>query len=200
MKLKVLENKKIKEQKLLSSALELFSNSEIKDITIQDIVDKAGVAKGTFYLYFQDKYDIQNQLIHKESAKLFLEANKKLDEMNITDFENRVIFLVDLVLTSLESNPFILRFIKRNLSTGLFQTQMDAVFQPNSYDLLNQFKNDAKACGHHFEDVDSIFYIIMEMVGSTCYSSITYQQPRPINEFKPQLFNCIRAILQQGKK
>lgn len=199
MKAKVLENKRIKEEKLLASALELFSTHEIKDITIQEIVDKAGVAKGTFYLYFKDKYDIQNTLIHKESAKLFLNANQKVEDMNISDFEDRVIHLVDQVLNSLETNPFILRFIKRNLSTGLFQTQMDAVFSPNQHKLLDQFKNGAQASGYHFDDIESIFYIIIEMVGSTCYSSITYQQPRPIQEFKPQLFFCIRAILRQGK-
>ncbi|MFR3322153.1 MAG: TetR family transcriptional regulator [Lachnospiraceae bacterium] len=30
------------------------------------MVDNAGVAKGTFYLYFSDKYDLRNKLIaHK---------------------------------------------------------------------------------------------------------------------------------------
>ena len=43
---------KEKKQKLLSSAYKLFTTKGIKNTSIQDIVDSAEVAKGTFYLYF----------------------------------------------------------------------------------------------------------------------------------------------------
>ena len=39
--------------------------------SISDIVDNAGVAKGTFYLYFKDKYDIRNKLIAHKSGEVF---------------------------------------------------------------------------------------------------------------------------------
>ena len=39
--------------------------------SISDIVNEAGVAKGTFYLYFKDKLDIRYKLIAKKSAEVF---------------------------------------------------------------------------------------------------------------------------------
>ena len=52
IKSKINDNKQEKERKLLSTALHLFSEKGIKKTSIQDIVHDAGIAKGTFYLYF----------------------------------------------------------------------------------------------------------------------------------------------------
>lgn len=41
------------------------------------------IAKGTFYLYFKDKYDIRNRLISHESSKLFKNAVADLEEFSI---------------------------------------------------------------------------------------------------------------------
>ena len=71
MKNKVLENKKQKQEKLLSAAFTLLSRKDIVDITVNDIVKEAGLAKGTFYLYFKDKYSIRDALIEKETSRLF---------------------------------------------------------------------------------------------------------------------------------
>ena len=38
-----------------------FTSKGIQKTSISDIVEDAGVAKGTFYLYFKDKYDIRNK-------------------------------------------------------------------------------------------------------------------------------------------
>ena len=59
---KVDENKKKKKEALFNTAYELFTTKGINATAISDIVEKAGVAKGTFYLYFKDKYDIKNNL------------------------------------------------------------------------------------------------------------------------------------------
>ena len=51
------DNKKIKKDALLDAAFTLFTTKGINKTSISDIVSAAGVAKGTFYLYFVDKYD-----------------------------------------------------------------------------------------------------------------------------------------------
>ena len=51
---KVDENKHQKMDALFQSAYDLFLNQGIEKTSISDIAKKAGVAKGTFYLYFAD--------------------------------------------------------------------------------------------------------------------------------------------------
>ena len=71
---KVEENKEEKETKLLESAFSLFTEKGVKRTSVQEIAHQAGVAKGTFYLYFKDKYDVQDYLIAKKSKQLLSDA------------------------------------------------------------------------------------------------------------------------------
>ena len=68
---KLESNKKKKEDALYNTAFELFTTKGTNKTTISDIVEKAGVAKGTFYLYFKDKYDIRNKLASSKTQDLF---------------------------------------------------------------------------------------------------------------------------------
>ena len=88
------EKKKIKEETLLDTAFNLFTKKGFKETSIQDIVDNAGIGKGTFYLYFKDKYDIQNKLIEKKSQKLFSDAVKALKKNDTPNFEYQIIFVI----------------------------------------------------------------------------------------------------------
>ena len=64
-------NKKQKKNALLQTAFDLFRDKGFAKTTISDIVSDAGLAKGTFYLYFKDKYDLRDKLIaHKASHPL----------------------------------------------------------------------------------------------------------------------------------
>ena len=67
-------NKKVKEDSLLNTAFSLFTTKGVSKTSISDIVNNAGVAKGTFYLYFKDKYDIRNKLVSHKSSQLFRNA------------------------------------------------------------------------------------------------------------------------------
>ena len=45
-------------RKLISAGLELIKEKGFDAINVEDITKKAGVAKGTFYVYFKRKEDI----------------------------------------------------------------------------------------------------------------------------------------------
>ena len=67
------KKKQLKEKELFSSAFDLFLEQGIEKTSIDDIAKNAGVAKGTFYLYFSDKYDILNKLILQKSNEIISE-------------------------------------------------------------------------------------------------------------------------------
>ncbi len=91
-------NEENKETRLLNTAFKLFTEKGIKDTSIQEIVDNADVGKGTFYLYFKDKYEIRDVLIAKKSHKLFNDALSALREDNISALSEQVIFIVNYVI------------------------------------------------------------------------------------------------------
>ncbi|NJF25802.1 TetR/AcrR family transcriptional regulator [Thermococcus sp. Bubb.Bath] len=49
-------------EKIVSTAMELFAEKGFDRTTVDEIVARAGVAKGTFYLYFRSKDDLIKEL------------------------------------------------------------------------------------------------------------------------------------------
>ena len=96
---KIDNNKEQKRNSLLDSAFTLFLDNGFNKTSISDIVEKAGVAKGTFYLYFKDKYDIRNQLISHKANQVFQAAcNELMKHKELKDFEEQVLFIIDNIL------------------------------------------------------------------------------------------------------
>ncbi|HXU23459.1 MAG TPA: TetR/AcrR family transcriptional regulator [Tepidiformaceae bacterium] len=71
---------------LMDAALRVFDQRTIVDVTVEDIVQEAGVARGTFYIYFKDKYDILTALANRLNAQLF-EASHLRSERHAPPFE-----------------------------------------------------------------------------------------------------------------
>jgi len=57
-------------QQILSAARDVFAKRGYHQATIDDVVAHAGVARGTFYLYFDDKRAVFSDLIDRFSARL----------------------------------------------------------------------------------------------------------------------------------
>ena len=175
-------NKKKKKDALFNTAFELFTTKGLTKTTISDIVDQAGVAKGTFYLYFKDKYDIRNKLVSHKTGELFFRAHEAVQNAHISEFDRQVHFIIDYILTELNKDRTLLLFISKNLAWG--------VFKGASYlDMLAQ-------SGLHYKNPELMLFTIIELVGSTCYSCILYQQPVSLAEYRPNLHRTISGIME----
>lgn len=186
-----------KENRLLNTAFKLFTEKGIKETSIQDIVDSAYVAKGTFYLYFKDKYQIRDILIAKKSEKLFSDALNSLRKTYITNFSDQIIYIINYVIDELTKNPLLLKFISKNLSWGVYNKTIlklqDKVEENNLYNL---FMQGIKENNVKLENPDVTLFMIIELVGSTCFNSILYKEPLSIEDYKPYLYKVIRNLLE----
>lgn len=81
-----LENKKsAKRIRMIEEAYNLFVSKGVHATAIDEVVKKAGVAKGTFYLYFHDKYDLLDQIVLYKSTVLVRAALRELGEKYQTE-------------------------------------------------------------------------------------------------------------------
>ncbi len=189
---------KDKETRLLKTAFELFTQKGIKDTSIQEIVDNANVAKGTFYLYFKDKYEIRDILIVKKSERLFNDALIELRKNYISNLADQVIFIINYVIDELTKSPALLKFISKNLSWGIYHNTVLKIYEnhENKEDSVYQlFLKGIHENNIHLENPEVTLYMIIELVSSTCFNSILYSDPLPINEFKPHLYKAIRTLI-----
>ena len=184
-----------KKKRLLSSAYKLFAKKGINKTTIQDIVDAARVAKGTFYLYFEDKYKLQEELVVNKSEEIFNEAIEALEKQNIKRFDDQVIFVVDYIIDFLVNEPEILNFISKDLSLGLYQEKLTNILGGKETKLYNMFINGAK--NNKVKKPEITLFMIVEFVSSTVYSVITKKIDIEINEYKPFLHGVIKYMLNK---
>lgn len=196
IKKKIMENKNKKETRLLDSAFQLFTNKGIKDTSIQEIADHAGVGKGTFYLYFKDKYDIEEQLITRKSNKLFNDALKKLSKQNIKKFDDQIIFIINYVIDELTKNTILLKFISKNLSFGIYNSKLNQLVDEN-LGIKNMFLQGIKDNNIKLKNPEVKLFMIIELTSSTCFSCILNKEPLPIKEYKPYLFEEIKRLLNE---
>lgn len=203
---KVENKKKQKKDALLNAAFDIFTSIGINKTSISDIVQKAGVAKGTFYLYFADKYDLRNKLIVHKANKIFEKAETALNKTGITEFDDRMIFFIDNILDQLTENKSLLNFISKNLSWGIFKNVIrqnvdkkngNLEEETESYDVLGRLGTNEEL---KFKNKDVLVYMIVELVSSTCYSAILYNEPVPIEELKPYIFETVREMIRLQKE
>lgn len=195
----ILEQKNEKENRLLDTAFKLFTEKGIKSTSIQEIVDNAKVAKGTFYLYFKDKYEIRDVLITKKSEKLFAEALTSMRKNYLKDFSDQIIFIINYVIDELTKNPLLLKFISKNLSWGVYNETIIKLYDKheNKEDgLYALFLKGVEENHIKLKNPKVTLFMIIELVSSTCFDSILYKNPLPIEEYKPFLYDAIRGFLK----
>lgn len=194
---KVDDNKQQKLEALFKSAYELFLSQGIAKTSIHDIVQKAGVAKGTFYLYFKDKYEIRDRLIVKTAEKLFLDAQAQLSKTPICGLEDEIIFIVDYILEQMQRNKPILRFISKNLSWGVFSQALSKTEKNSDFSVMQFFKGLAdRHPSVKLRAPDIMLFLIIELASSASYSTILDNDPINFQDLKPDLYTAIRAIIR----
>ena len=182
-----------KKTRLLNSAYNLFKTKGINATTIQDIVDAAKVAKGTFYLYFEDKYHIQEQLIIEQSSILFNNALDELNKHKIKKFDDQIIFIIDYVIDEIIKNPDILKFISKDLSIGVFNDKLNEIIDHEN--IKDMFIKGVKENRIKLKNPEITLFLIIEFVSSTLYSVVTKRYNIDINVYKTYIHKTIKNLI-----
>lgn len=192
---KILENKKKKMAKLYDSAYELFTSKGVHNTVIDEIVKRAGVAKGTFYLYCKDKYDLVDKVIVRKSSLILDRALKALAEKKQAeslDFQQSVVFFVDYLIQVFRDDSRFLELIFKNLSLGLYEE----LFHCREMESTREaFVQNFMLNGGTSEAAGKRLYLIVCMVGVVCYNSIVLGIPYRFDEIQPELYRSVEGIL-----
>ncbi len=78
-------------KKLIQAALKLLKEKEFNAINVEEITKEAGVAKGTFYIYFKRKEDIISEY-SRYPFKEIADELKNMKEVNLIEKLNRYFY------------------------------------------------------------------------------------------------------------
>ena len=157
---------------MLQTAFDLFRDKGFAKTTISDIVSDAGLAKGTFYLYFKDKYDIRNKLVSHKTGELFFRAHEAVQNAHISEFDRQVHFIIDYILTELNKDRTLLLFISKNLAWGVFKGAFEEKMPDDEYNFYQSYLDMLAQSGLHYKNQELMLFTIIELVGSRTISGI----------------------------
>lgn len=194
-------NKKKKRESILKTAFSIFTDKGVSKTSISEIVEKAGVAKGTFYLYFKDKYDLKNKLVSHQSSLVFKNALEVLNDYNndSLEFDEKIIFVIDNIIDQLSQNPKLLKFVAKNLSWGIFKNAITSFEPENEDDITFKYVYEKLLIENApviFDNPEVMLFMIVELVSSTVYSSVIYKEPVELDKLKPFIYRSVRSIIK----
>ena len=194
------DNKRLKRNTLLSKSYDLFTSKGITDTSISDIVNSAGVAKGTFYCYFKDKQDIIDHLIARKSEGILINAVNTLDiklkdnpDLTTVDM---IITVADSLVTDLSKDPKLVKFLNRNLNYGFYQKAVSDETLITTVNIHEEYEKILHSGGSRWKDEHIMLYTLIEFISSTSHTIILEGNPCNLGSYKPYMYECIRKICE----
>ncbi|OCA86612.1 TetR family transcriptional regulator [Pradoshia sp. D12] len=135
------KNRKTK-QLIQMSFLQILENKPFEQITIGDITKTAQINRGTFYLHYQDKFDLLDQI----EQQLFRDLGNHIDELqsrysSIHTFENGQEQIAASLFSSIKMHAPILKIFLSNHGRAGFHIRFRDAFSEKVR--LNLEKNDS---------------------------------------------------------
>lgn len=193
---KCVEKKTEKKMKIIETAYRLFQQKSVGSTAVDDVVKAAGIARGTFYLYFKDKSDLLEQIIlfkSTETMKLLLEeADARFDDGNtsLTDIASA---FVDMYIDFLIAHKDVLAVVTKNISSCLkllpafYDKGIETVYEK----IIGRFVEN----GCSTEKAQKTVYIVADMVGSVCSDAILCEKPFAIEEIRDDVRRAAIAVV-----
>lgn len=105
------EQKQERRQVLLDVAWELFQGTSYQSITINEVAERAGLAKGTVYLYFKSKEELFLSLQEQQLAAWFDEVNARLQVAPADPEADPIAEVVNSLCETLKQRPGLTRLL-----------------------------------------------------------------------------------------
>lgn len=120
LRARTLEDKDLRRSHLLQAAAELFAQTDFEGVTIANMAQRAGVAKGTAYLYFSCKEAVFLELVQAELILWESDLNAALQSLAATCPEDAV---PAAIARTLSARPMLGRLLV--LLHGVIEPQLD---------------------------------------------------------------------------
>lgn len=135
-----------KHEKIIKAAIKVFAGKGFFNARIADIAKEAGVADGTIYLYFNNKYDILLSLFEEEIGKIISEIRRLLEQES--DPEMMLAVFANHYLSLLKDNKELIEVLQMELrqSTSFIKEYRKTKFV-EYVDIISEIVHKGQATG-----------------------------------------------------
>ncbi|MBY0121269.1 TetR family transcriptional regulator [Bacillus sp. S/N-304-OC-R1] len=139
-----------KKEKIVLAAMEVFKEKGIEKTKISDIVKLAGIAQGTYYLYFPSKLSVMPAIAEVMVEKSIASVKNEVDDK--APFIEQLGQIVEAIFKVTRDYREILALIYAGLASTDHIKEWETVYQP-FYSWISDFLSKAKNAGTIRESV-----------------------------------------------
>lgn len=186
---------------ILDVALDEFALHDFENVSVSRIVEKAGIAKGSFYQYFDEKKDLYLYLID-----LSIESRIKYVSIKLQDYENEDFFkylyhFMEFLSIYEAENPKHGQIICRALSErSAIQNEINTKIRCTLLKYFSDLVQHGVKQGTVREDIntETIVYLI-HIVVYNFINFLTYKFNLDINQLMQRDYSCINFNMHKNE-
>ena len=191
-----------KQTRLMDAASWEFSAKPFNEVSINKIIQDAGIPRGSFYMYFQDKEDLFRYLVHGYVEQLLM----VLEELLLRergDIFAALRLLFDYVWEKREEQALggmgaMSAIISRNggMQRGAL---LDLLDSGEALERLRQSVNPALLDLRREEDLDDLLAVLLSVVGPLLYAGIEAGDAPGYREHLDGILDILRRGMAKNK-
>ncbi|MFF2179268.1 TetR family transcriptional regulator [Lysinibacillus sp. NPDC058147] len=133
-----------KEEKIIQAAIEVFREKGIEKTKVSDIVKAAGIAQGTFYLYFPSRLSVMPAIAKVMVEKIITAINDGISKQE--SFAKQLEKVVDIIFSLTEEYRDVFALIYAGITQTEHMKEWENIYAPY-YEWMNNFLFEAQQQG-----------------------------------------------------
>lgn len=185
-----------KKEKIFESAHVLFLEKGIEKTSVREITEKAQVAKGTFYLYFENKQDLISAFIHHQLVSVINQTIQNIDKTDSDWFHQ----FFDQLIQVCAGSADMLHFLEKNMDSK----ELLAAVAFNHDQTEEELKDskiviEMEKMGYEKEDAVIRMMLGMRIVLSACYDSLILKNSFTLDKIRPYILSLTDHLFSEVK-
>lgn len=169
-----------KRDRIIYASMEVFREKGIEKAKVSDIVKKAGIAQGTFYLYFPSRLSVMPYIAQKmveETVQGLQERVKKKDS-----FKAQMDQIVEVIFSQIQAYRDIFPFVYSGLQETNHLREWEEIYFP-FYEWMSNYLKEQQKNGKIREDLDSqrTAKLMIALIETTAEQNYWYDSPQEVS-------------------
>ncbi|WP_019243562.1 MULTISPECIES: TetR family transcriptional regulator [Bacillus] len=139
-----------KKERIIRAAIDVFKEKGIEKTKVSDIVKSAGIAQGTFYLYFPSKLAVMPSIAEEMVDRIIVAIKENVQKED--SFSDQLTQLIDVVFKVTDDYHEILALIYAGLASSEHLKEWETIYKP-FYSWMSTFLEGAKNNGSIRESI-----------------------------------------------
>ena len=165
-----------KKQKIIEATIEQFMTKGIESTKISDIVKAAGIAQGTFYLYFPSKFSVMPEIAKYAVGEIMKSIHSSVNLSH--DFDEKIEQLIKAVFRITEQRKELFAVLYAGLAQSEHLKQWESIYSP-FYDWVYNLLDESVKKGEIRQNIDCArtSRILIGLIESTAEQLYLYDSP-----------------------